>query len=65
MSYHSIGSGEVPPGYASVPVKIADNGVEFDAVMVAGSVGIKPTSSDNRTKSYGRGHKDAVSVDSA
>ncbi|KAI4113340.1 MAG: hypothetical protein LQ338_008192, partial [Usnochroma carphineum] len=36
--YHWIGSDEVPPGYTSVPVKIDDNGSEFMARMVAGSV---------------------------
>ena len=40
-AYHWIESDMVPPGYASVPVKVDDNGDEFDAVMVAGSVGIK------------------------
>ncbi|KAI4171513.1 MAG: hypothetical protein LQ343_004251 [Gyalolechia ehrenbergii] len=39
--YHWIRSGEVPPGYSSVPVKVDDNGYEFDATMIAGSVGMK------------------------
>ncbi|CAF9922508.1 MAG: hypothetical protein ALECFALPRED_002108 [Alectoria fallacina] len=45
VSYHRIESDEVPPGYSSVPVKVDDNGDEFDATMVAGSVGINCTSS--------------------
>ena len=44
VSYHRIDSDEVPPGYSSVPVKVDDNGDEFDAMMVAGSVGINCTS---------------------
>ena len=44
VSYHRIDSDEVPPGYSSVPVKVNDNGDEFDAMMVAGSVGINCTS---------------------
>lgn len=38
--YHSVDSQEVPNGYARVPVTVNDNGYEFPAVMVAGSVGI-------------------------
>ena len=43
--YHHIDSQDVPPGFSSVPVKVDDNGYEFDAMMVAGSVGINCTSS--------------------
>ncbi|MCJ1271018.1 hypothetical protein MMC22_010917 [Lobaria immixta] len=43
--YHQIDSNEVPLGFSSVPVKVNDNGDEFDAMMVAGSVGIHCTSS--------------------
>lgn len=39
--YHRIESNEVPPGYSSVPVKVDDNGYEFDATMIAGSVGMR------------------------
>ncbi len=45
VSYHRVESGDVPPGYSSVPIKVNDNGNEFDAMMVAGSVGINCTSS--------------------
>ncbi|KAL8945769.1 MAG: hypothetical protein Q9222_007738 [Ikaeria aurantiellina] len=41
MAYHRIESGDVPPGYTSVPVKVDDNGCEFMATMIAGSVGMK------------------------
>lgn len=45
VRYHRIESADVPPGYASVPVKIDDNGVIYEARMVAGSVGIRMESS--------------------
>ena len=43
MKYHHIGIEDLPVGYASVPVQIADEGglVEYEARMVAGSVGIE------------------------
>lgn len=43
--YHRVDINKVPPGFSSVPVHIDDNGHEFDTTMVAGSVGIKGTSS--------------------
>ena len=45
VAYDRVESGDVPPGYSSVPVKVDDNGHDFDAMMVAGSVGINFTSS--------------------
>ena len=45
VDYHWIDSDEVPPAYTSVPVKVDDNGHKFEAMMVAGSVGIKASSS--------------------
>ncbi len=45
VEYHQVESEEVPLGYTSVPVRIDDQGDEFGAMMVAGSVGIKATSS--------------------
>ena len=41
---HRIDSDEVLPGYSSAPVEVNDNGDEFDAIMIAGSVGINCTS---------------------
>ncbi len=43
--YHKIDSEKVPPGWLKVSVKVDDNGDKFDAVMIAGSVGISCTSS--------------------
>ena len=45
VDYHWVDSDEVPPGYTSVPVMVDDNGHKFEAMMVAGSVGIKASSS--------------------
>ena len=42
--YHRVDSEKVPAGYSSVPVTVDDNGDVFDAMMVAGSVGINCTS---------------------
>lgn len=43
--YHRIETSDVPPGYAAVPVEIYDNGRITDAQMVAGSVGMRLSSS--------------------
>ena len=61
VQYHRIESDEVPPGYTSVPVKVVDNGNEFDALMVAGSVGIKASSSESGGKG---GELDTMSPES-
>lgn len=45
VAYHYIESTDVPPGYASVPVKIDDNGTIYTARMVAGSVATRMESS--------------------
>jgi hypothetical protein len=45
VQYHRVDTDDVPPGSVSVPVKLNDNGNKYDTIMVAGSVGIKATSS--------------------
>lgn len=44
-AYSKVDIKDVPPGYGSVPVHINDNGNEFETKMIAGSVGIRGTSS--------------------
>jgi hypothetical protein len=39
VSYHSLGTASIPYGHAEVPVKLNDNGVEYDGAMLAGLVG--------------------------
>lgn len=43
--YFKVDSKEIPNGYASVPVQVNDNGIEFKTNMVAGLLGIQAVSS--------------------
>ncbi|KAE8366549.1 hypothetical protein BDV27DRAFT_143537 [Aspergillus caelatus] len=43
--YHRVDTSDIPCGFASVPVKVNDNGDEYNTRMVAGLVGIQATSS--------------------
>lgn len=54
---------DMPRGYATVPVICDDNGYKFDAVMVAGFVGIKCTSSGKKM-SIGRTGPDTMQAES-
>lgn len=49
QTYGRFDMEDLPRGYASVPVKYNDNGYKFDAVILAGSVGIKRGSSGKVT----------------
>lgn len=44
-AYNRVDLDEIPSGYASVPVHVDDDGNEFDTTMIAGSLGIRGTSS--------------------
>lgn len=39
--YHCVKIDNVPSGHSSVPVKLDDNGVFYETIMVAGSMGIR------------------------
>ena len=43
--YHLVDVKDIPSGHASVPLTVDDNGVEYNTIMVAGSVAIRVTSS--------------------
>jgi len=43
--YHRIETSDVPPGWASVPVELNDNGYKIPCTMVAGLVGTRASSS--------------------
>ena len=43
--YHLVDTSKIPPGYATVPVELNDNGAITNAEMVAGSLGMMVSSS--------------------
>lgn len=43
--YHTLDMDAIPAGYGSVPVRVDDNGYSFEALMIAGSVGIEASCS--------------------
>ncbi|KAH9905129.1 hypothetical protein F4778DRAFT_695221 [Xylariomycetidae sp. FL2044] len=43
--FHRVDTTDIPAGFASVPVKVDDNGVVYKTKMVAGSMGIRAWSS--------------------
>lgn len=45
MYYHRINNGDVSKVFSSVPLKMKDNGIEYDTMMVAGTVGMRISSS--------------------
>lgn len=56
--YDVIDSNDIPPGYASVPIKIVVFKTTYDAVMGAGSVGLRCTKSTAM-----RQHEDTLSAE--
>ncbi|THU79766.1 hypothetical protein K435DRAFT_875095 [Dendrothele bispora CBS 962.96] len=57
--YHWLDSSKIPAGYASVDVKLDDNGEIFNTIMVSGLVGMRVFSS-NDNKLSENGSRDAV-----
>ena len=55
--YGHVDTKLVPQGYTTVPVVVDDNGHEFPAMMIAGSVGIGCSGSE---KGEGEGHEEVV-----
>ena len=53
--YHQIDVKKIPSGFASVPVKVDDDGTQYNTKMLAGSFGIQATNSGQKTDS-GRDH---------
>ena len=53
--YHQVESDDVPPGFSTVPVKVDNNGILFDSLMVAGSVGMQCSSSGEELAGGKRG----------
>ncbi|KAF1943610.1 hypothetical protein EJ02DRAFT_432988 [Clathrospora elynae] len=45
IAYHQVATEEIPNGFASVPVKVNDNGTTYHTKMIAGAIGIQATSS--------------------
>jgi hypothetical protein len=43
--FHRVGTHDIPSGFASVPVEIDDIGILYHAILVAGSVGLRVSSS--------------------
>ena len=48
VQYHRVEDDKVPPGYVTVEVHVDDNGDEFEALLIAGSVGVRTSSSGNK-----------------
>ncbi|KAI0017334.1 hypothetical protein F4780DRAFT_612180 [Xylariomycetidae sp. FL0641] len=46
--YHRVDTSDIPAAYASVPVRVDDNGREVRTRMVAGSVGVAASSSGDK-----------------
>ncbi|PYH48110.1 DUF4419 domain-containing protein [Aspergillus saccharolyticus JOP 1030-1] len=53
VRYPWIDTADIPPAYASVPVRLDDNGTVYETVMVAGMMGVNGTSSGLPLKKNG------------
>lgn len=56
ISYHQVEISLIPSGCTSVPVTINDNGTIYKTMMVAGSVGVRVTSSGKMLDESKRSH---------
>ena len=54
--YHRVNTKDIPSGYASVPVKVNDNGTIYETKMLAGLVATQGTSSGQRLDTN-KGHE--------
>lgn len=63
VSYHKLDSTSVPSSCSRVPVKVDDHGYCFDAVLIAGSVGINCTSSGEEVGGNGVVGLDTVNAE--
>ncbi|KAE9389395.1 hypothetical protein BT96DRAFT_926593 [Gymnopus androsaceus JB14] len=59
IQYHEIHSSRVPQGFAEIDVKLNDNGVLFDTIMVSGLVGMHVCDSNDKALSL-EGLQDTV-----
>jgi hypothetical protein len=58
VKYHRVDLSDIPNGFASVPVKVDDNGTIYHTKMLAGAIGIQATSSgDSGTEDEGEEKK--------
>jgi hypothetical protein len=60
VSYHSLDTGSIPTGAASVDIKIDDNGHEYLAAMAAGLVASHVDDSEDTSLSDA-GERDVIS----
>jgi hypothetical protein len=65
MSFHRLDLKKIPPGYASVPVHVDDNGSTWKSQMTAGSIGLTLTRSNGSVDVplTGRSVTDSTEVD--
>ena len=60
VRYHCVEISDIPRGTTSVPVTVDDNGVIYDTIMVAGSMGIQTRSSGDCLNSMGEPEPDSL-----
>ncbi|KAG4284509.1 hypothetical protein FPRO06_08888 [Fusarium proliferatum] len=63
VQYHRTDTNVIPIGWASAPIDVDDNGFVYKAMMIAGSMGMKVSSSGEKLDRTGR-YCDTISADS-